>query len=337
MGTRYRQFSLEERCELARLQAEGRSLRQIAAALDRQPSTISRELKRNSGSKVGYRPSYAQDQAQARHWSGRRLERDDDLRDEVLGRLGAGCSPEQVAGRMAVETGAPVISPETIYRFIHAQIRRTNDYSWRRYLPRGKSKRGRRPKTGGSMIDLIQHRKSIEQRPICAADRQAPGHWEADFMLFAAYGQAILVAHERRSRIVVIARTPNRKADTTAQALRDILAPLPRQLRSTMTFDNGPEFARHHSLTDQLGIQTFFCDSHSPWQKGGVENAIGRLRRAIPRKTNLDLISQDDVDRIARRYNNTPRKCLGFKTPAEAFQDQLLHLVCESTFQLSLE
>ena len=332
----YRQLSLEERCTIARLHEDGQSIRQIAAALDRQPSTVSRELKRNSGSKVGYRPGYAQEQAQARHWSGRRLERDAGLRDEVLGRLGAGHSPEQVAGRMAVETGHHVISPESIYRFIHAQIRRTNDYAWRHYLPRGKSRRGRRPKGGGSMVDIIQHRLSIEHRPKSAENRQVPGHWEADFMLFATYGQAILVAHERRSRIVVIVRTHNRKADTTAQALGDILAPLPHRLRTTMTFDNGPEFARHHQLAQQLGIQTFFCDTHSPWQKGGVENAIGRLRRVIPRKTNLDSFSDRDVDRVAQLYNNTPRKCLGFKTPAEAFNDQLLHLVCESTSQPSL-
>ena len=327
----YHQLSLEERCTIARLHEAGQSIRQIAAALDRQPSTISRELKRNSGSKVGYRPSYAQQQAQARHWSGRRLERDDDLRDAVLGRLGAGHSPEQVAGRMALESGAHVISPESIYRFIHAQLRRTNDYSWRLYLPRGKSRRGRRPSGGGSMLDLIQHRISIEKRPPAAADRQTPGHWEADFMLFATYGQAILVAHERTSRAIVIARTQDRKADTTAQALGDILAPIPQPLRSTMTFDNGPEFARHYRLTQQLGIQTFFCDRHSPWQKGGVENAIGRLRRSIPRKTNLDTLSHDDIDHAAGLYNNTPRKCLGFKTPAEAFHNQLLHLVCEST------
>jgi transposase, IS30 family len=332
----YRQLSLEERCSIARLHEDGQSIRQIAAALDRQPSTIQRELKRNSGTSVGYRPGYAQQQAEARHWSGRRLEREDDLRDEVLARLAAGHSPEQVAGRMARENRAHVISPESIYRFIHAQLRRTNDYRWRLYLPRGKSRRGWRPKGGGSPIDLFPRRRSISQRPDAAADRRDPGHWEADFMLFAQYGQAILVAHERQSRALIIRRTVNRKADATAQTLAAILAPMPRLLRQTMTFDNGPEFARHHQLDDHLGVKTFFCDTHSPWQKGGVENAIGRLRRAIPRKTNLDIFSPDDVDRIAAQYNNTPRKCLGFKTPAEAFHEQLLHLVCESTPQPAL-
>lgn len=327
----YQQLSLEERCEISRLREDGQSIRQVAAALDRQPSTIARELKRNAGSKVGYRPSYAQQQAQARHWSGRRLERDEELRAAVLGCLAAGCSPEQVAGRMACEAGAHVISPESIYRFIHAQIRRTNDGSWRLFLPRGKARRGWRRRGGGSMVDIIQHRISIEHRPKEAETRLSPGHWEADFMLFATTGQAILVAHERQSRVVLIARAPNRKADTTAHMLEDFLAPIPKPMRSTLTFDNGPEFARHHILARKIGIQTFFCDTHSPWQKGGIENAIGRLRRSLPRKTNLDQLSPNEVDRLARHYNNTPRKCLGFKTPAEAFHNQLLHLVCEST------
>src|SRR3954463_7219075 len=125
MGKRYEQLSLEDRCEIARFQAEGRSIRQIAAALDRTPSTIARELKRNQGSAVGYKPSYAQEQARARRWSGSRLEREAGLRCTVLERLARGWSPEQVAGRLAREAGRRVISYESIYRFIYAQMART--------------------------------------------------------------------------------------------------------------------------------------------------------------------------------------------------------------------
>src|SRR6476469_3620559 len=138
MGERYQQLSLEERCTIAQLREAGQSIRQIAAALDRPPSTVSRELNRNSGSRVGYKPSYAQQQARARRWSGSRLERDDGLRELVLDRLGSGWSPEQVAGRLRLDRGQQVVSYETIYRFIYAQIRRTNDGAWRNYLPRGK-------------------------------------------------------------------------------------------------------------------------------------------------------------------------------------------------------
>ncbi len=334
MGERYRQLHLEERCTIARLREAGQSLRQIAAALDHSPSTISRELKRNSGSQVGYRPAYAQEQTWARRWSGSRLERDEDLREEVLGHLAAGWSPEQVAGRLAREAGQRVISHESIYRFIYAQLRRTNDGAWRLYLPRAKAKRGRRPKGGGSSVNLIPHRRPIGERPAEADQRQGPGHWEADYMLFACYGQNLLVTHERASRVTLIVRTPDRKAETTANQLTRFFGAMPSPLRKTVAFDNGTEFARHDKL-HSLGLQTFFCDAHAPWQKGGVENAIGRLRRYLPRTTNLDQITPGQIESLASRYNHTPRKCLDFQTPAEALSSYPLHFECESTSQPS--
>jgi len=337
MGEHYHQLSLEERCAIARLREAGQSLRQIAAALDRPPSTISRELKRNAGSTVGYKPGYAEEQARARRWSGLRLERDDRLRDDVLTRLAAGWSPEQIAGRLALDAGHRVVSHESIYRFIYAQIRRTNDHGWRRYLPRAKAKRGWRGHKGGSPACLIPGRIAIAERPAEAADRQTPGHWESDTMLFAAYGHVILAAHERRSRAMLITRQPGKAAQPVADQLAAWLAPLPPDLRRTMTFDNGTEFARHQTLRHTLGLQTFFCDPHSPWQKGGIENAIGRLRRFLPRKTNLDDITPHDIAAAARAYNNTPRKCLDFQTPAEALLNQPLHFKCESTFPPSRE
>ena len=330
MGKRYEHLTLEERCTIARLHEDGQSLRKIAAALDRPPSTISRELKRNRGIQVGYKPSYAQDPARARRWTGSRLERDQDLRDVVLDRLGRGWSPEQVAGWLDRQKGQPTISHESIYRFIYAQIRRTNDGAWRLYLPRAKYKRGWRARSGGSPASFIEGRISIDQRPKAAQSRRAPGHWEADLMLFSTPGQVIIVAHERTSRLTILARQPSKAARPAARQLRAWLAPLPGKLRRTITFDNGTEFAQHHELKHELAIQTFFCDPHSPWQKGGIENAIGRMRRALPRKTNLANISTADIMACVRTYNNTPRKCLGFKSPAEAFS-KLLHFECEST------
>ena len=324
----YSQLSLEERCSIARLREAGQSIRQIAAALDRQPSTISRELTRNSGSQLGYQPGYAQQQTRARRWTGARLERDDALRELVLDRLANGWSPEQIAGRLSREAGRKIISHETIYRFVYAQLKRTNDRRWRHYLPRAKYKRGWRNKGGGAPI--FPNRRSIHDRPAAARDRADAGHWEADTMLFATPGQAVLVAHERRSRLTIVLRATSLKAEPTARTLTRLLGPMPPNMRQTITFDNGTEFARHYRITQQIGVDTFFCDVRSPWQKGGVENAIGRLRRALPRKTNLDAVSNHAIDTIARRYNNTPRKCLGFQTPAEAFL-QPLHFKCEST------
>ena len=322
----YRQLSIEERCSIARLREAGQSIRQIAAALDRQPSTIARELKRNTGAKIGYQPSYAQAQTQARRWTGTRLEREDGLRERVLDRLADGWSPEQICGRLERESGHRVISHETIYRFIYAQLKRTNDRRWRHYLPRAKYKRGWRTKGGWPRMT---DRPSIHDRPASIATREQPGHWEADAMLFSRAGQAILIAHERHSRLTIAVRQNSLKADPVAAALTRMLQPLPANMRRSITFDNGTEFYRHHRIARQLQAQTYFCDPRAPWQKGGVENAIGRLRRNLPRKTDIAALPRKNLDSILAAYNNTPRKCLGFKTPLEAFQP--LHFECEST------
>ncbi len=324
--SRYTQLSLEERCSIARLHEAGQSIRQIAAALDRQPSTIARELKRNSGNTIGYRPAYAQAQTSARRWSGSRLERDDGLRDTVLDRLGAGWSPEQIAGRLAHDEGRKVISHETIYRFVYAQLKRTNDTKWRLYLPRAKIKRGWRTKGGWPRTS---GKCSIHNRPAYIDARQTPGHWEADCMLFRTPGPGILVAHERHSRITFAFAQPNLKADPIADSLAQMLEPFAPELRQSITFDNGTEFSRHQRIASQVGVQTYFCDPRAPWQKGSIENAIGRLRRALPRKTDLATLPAKRLNAIIANYNNTPRKCLGFRTPAEIFNP--LHFKCEST------
>jgi IS30 family transposase len=329
MGQRYTQLCMEERCEIARRRCAGETLRQIAASLDRSPSSIARELARNDSAQ-GYVPVYAQQQAQARRWTGSKLQRNPTLQAEVLRHLAAGASPQAVSGRLKRERGQSIISHESIYRFIAAQIKRTQDYSWRHYLPQAKIKRGWRGCRGGSPVHRIQQRVPIAKRPASIETRHQAGHWEADLMLFSQYGQAILAVHERRSRLTIIVRQPSKEATPMAETLTALLKPLPKRLRRTMTFDNGTEFAYHYRLHEPLHIKTFFCDPHSPWQKGGVENAIGRLRRDLPRKTNLDTLGADDLLQIARRYNHVPRKCLDYQTPAEVFSN-LLHFKCEST------
>ena len=336
MGKHYGHVTLEERCEMARLQAAGRAVRQIAAALDRAPSTVARELKRNRAPAGAYKPVYADQQARARRWRGARLERDEPLRTQVLACLQRGWSPEQVAGRLKLEAGREVISHESIYRFLYRQLARTKDYGWRHYLPRAKWKRGWRGRRGGSPASFIARRRPLAARPPSAADRGTPGHWEADLMLFRTYGQAVLTLHERHSRLLLALRPPGKAARPIACAMAQVLGPLPPAWRQTVTFDNGTEFARHYHL-HALGIETFFCDTHSPWQKGGVENAIGRLRRTLPRKTDLAALPQARFTQLLQAYNNTPRKCLGYKTPAETFWDSVLHLKCESTFLLAQE
>ncbi len=153
-------------------------------------------------------------------------------------------------------------------------------------------------------------------------------------MAFARYGQNLLVLHERRSRVLFALALPSKHAEPVAHAIGATLAPLPPDMRQTITFDNGTEFARHR-LLHRHGIKTFFCDTHAPWQKGGIENAIGRMRRSLPRKTDLDQLDAQSLRLHLLTYNTTPRKCLDWKTPAEAFYEHLLHFKRESTSPLS--
>ena len=324
MGTVYDQLTQSERMVIGRLHSAGRSQREIARTLVRSPGTISRELRRNSRPTKtwpgGYAPDRAERLAQRRRRRGRahKLARQPALAALVGDRLAMGWSPEQIAGRLALDNAPIRISHESIYRFIYHRSAQ-KDY-WHRLLPKAKLRRGRRGRKGGSSVDHIKRRVPIDQRPAAAADRRQPGHWEADLMLFRRYGQAVLVAHERSSRMTLIRRQPNKAAQPVVDSLATLLRPLPIPLRRSLTIDNGTEFAFHYQLTDQLGIDTFFCDPYAPWQKGGIENAIGRLRRPLPRKSDLAAITDHELDHLVTRYNHTPRKCLGYLTPIEAFQ-----------------
>jgi transposase, IS30 family len=325
MGQHYDQLDLDERVEIYRLHAGGKSQNEIAAAIHRSPSTISREIRRNSKpSKAwegGYQPVRAQQLTERRRrWDGRfKLARQPELRDCVGKSLAMGHSPEQIAGRLALEHGRVIISHESIYRFVY-HCSAQKDY-WHRLLPRQKLRRGRRRRPGGSSASFIKQRRSIAERPVEAETRNAPGHWEADFMLFSRYGQGLLVLHERQTRFSIVQRPIDRKAALTARNIVRQLGRLPQAMRKTISFDNGTEFAEHHRLHKSLGVQTFFCDPHSPWQKGGVENSIGRLRRSMPRKTDLNRLTPANLKRHVQWLNETPRKCLRFLTPAEAFSN----------------
>jgi IS30 family transposase len=330
MGKHYNQLSLEERYRICHLQREGYTLQKIAAIMARSASTVSREIKRNQTSTLGYDAGYAEQQTLGRRWRGSKLERQPKLRTQVLDLLAMGWSPEQTAKRLTREQGCRVISYESIYRFIYSQIKRTKDYNWRHYLPSGKTKRRPVFKKRHSSVVNIKDRVSIHQRDKNVISRQQAGHWEADLMLFSKYGQAILVAHERHSRLTLLYPLENKEAKPIAAQLISLMTALPSSLAQTITFDNGTEFALHH-LLNQHRIKTFFCDAYAPWQKGGVENAIGRIRRFLPRKTDLNLISPQKLLQITIAYNLTPRKCLGYKTPLEVFKSSLLHFKCEST------
>lgn len=311
------------------MRESGKTIRQIAASMDRAASSISREVRRNGGR--SYKPVYADEQAWSRRWRGSRLMREPELQRQVLAGLSIGWSLEQVSGRMALGEGKRPISAESIYRFIYAQIARTKDYSWRHYLPRGKSKRGWHSKRSGPM-DHIKNRVSIRKRPAYIRKRCQPGHWESDLLMLSDKKSNVLVVQERRSRFIYLAKQDSKEAAVTAAHLKTWFSCLPAALRRSLTHDNGPEFSSHYLLHSE-GVDTYFCDPRSPWQKGGIENMNGRLRRYIPLRTNPQSLTDEDLGELAERMNNTPRKCLGFRTPAEVFYSLAnpLHFKCEFT------
>ena len=326
MGQHYFQLSLMERVSVDLLHREGVSVRQIAAHLDRSASTISRELRRNARPSKQWSGPYDGERAHGlaarrRQWDARfKLARQPDLAIQVRERLAMGLSPEQIAGRLAREQGGTIISHESIYRFIYHRARQ-KDRSWYRLLPHAKYRRGRIKGRGACLDQLIKRRVSIAMRPPEATGRQAVGHWEVDLMLFGKRNKALLVVHERLSRYTVLQKLPDKSAETVGQRLVTFFAALPKSLRASATFDNGGEFARHHYLADRLSMQTYFCDPHKPWQKGGIENAIGRLRRRMPSSTEFATLSKDTIDHIMCLYNDSPRKLLAYRTPAELFTE----------------
>ncbi len=227
-------------------------------------------------------------------------------------------SPEQIAGRLAREKGSMQISHESIYRFIEHRVR-AKDYTWHKLLPRAKFYRGRRPRKGGPPSKTFTDYVSIDDRPEAVEARWNFGHWEADFMAFRNNTEVLLVTHERKSRMKFAWIQPNKGAEAVRIAMCKHLLALPKKLRRSITYDNGTEFAQHHRINQATGTKSYFCHTHSPWQKGGVENAIGRMRRCLPRKTKISDMSQNQIATITERHNNTPRKCLAYLTPREVW------------------
>lgn len=320
---KYKQLTLEDRIEIYRLRAGGKSCRFIAGQLNKDVSTISRELRRNSkptrtNPDQAYKPDQADRRALRRRHRPRGfvLEKRPDLAAIVRKGLVEDClSPEQIAGRLRL-LGGNTISAMSIYRYVYQQWRSREDPLYRA-LAKGHV-RPRRPKPRAPNWTTIPHRVSIHDRPTNIRARATPGHWEADLIQFSTYGQSVVV-HDRRSRFSVLLPQNRKTASAVADTLVTFFASLPPKQRQTLTLDNGPEFHAHQTVCDLTGLKTFFCDPYAPWQKGGVEHAIKRFRRDLPRKTDPATLTPDLLQRLSDRHNRTPRKCLGFLTPAEVF------------------
>ncbi len=315
----YNHLDRSERDQIADMKAQGLGITAIARAIGRHPSTLSRELKRNAHADGTYRPVFAEGSYRFRRQRSAILEIDASLRRFVVDRLAEGWTPEQIAGWLSrgIERGLRAISTETIYAFIFRGAQKA-ERLWR-YLARCKASRGRRARRSK---DKIAGKTHISERSNAANARAEAGHWEGDLVI-CKRNRPLLVLHERKTRLTIMTRLASKSAVETVSTITGILAKLDPQMRRSMTFDNGGEFARHSLLKDALKMATYFCDAYASWQKGGIENANGRIRRWLPRQTDLDALDEEDIQDVAMTLNLTPRKCLGYRSPAEAFLNEL--------------
>ena len=323
-----RVLSAAEREEIWCGIAAGLSLRQIARSIGRAPSTVSRELARNSTGQ-GYRAFTADRIAQARAARPKpaKLAVDARLREEVEAKLVDGCSPEQISHRLRLDFPDEAemrVSHETIYQALYVQGRGAlrRDLTLQLRTGRALRRAQRRPNERRGRIPGMVN---ISERPAEVEDRAVPGHWEGDLIIGAASRSAVGTLAERTSRYCMLLHLPERHdAVTVRDALTSTLPALPEQLRRSLTWDQGSELAQHARFSVDTNIDVYFCDPHSPWQRGTNENLNGLLRQYLPKGADLSTFSREDLDEIAARLNRRPRKTLNWRTPAEVFNDALV-------------
>ena len=291
------------------LKVLGHSIGAIARALRRPKSTISRELSRNRLPSGRYSPLHAAGAYQLRRRREALIEKDRDLRSFVLDRLAEGWTPEQIAGWLKAgnECRLRAVGCETIYAFIYRAAQKAEQL-WR-YLTRRHKRR--RPRRSRPSRDTIKDRVSIHERPENIDARTEAGHWEGD-LIICKRTRPVLVLHERKSRVTLAARLVGKTAAETISVMLAVFARIEPALRKSITFDNDTAFAQHARLKTMCAMTTWFCDAYASWQKGGVENANGRLRRWLPRQIDIDKVSDEEIQDIILTANLTPRKCLGF-------------------------
>ena len=315
-------LSFEEREEISRAIAGGHSARAIARTLGRSHTTIAREIDR-CGGRWRYRAHAAEREAWRRQRRPRptKLELSPELRRLVAERLKEDNSPQQIAGWLKLEhpdNEAMRVSHETIYRALYVQARGTLKRELTRHLRRGRSRRYARSQSSkrqgqGKLAGMVM----ISERPPEVADRAVPGHWEGD-LLIGTRTNAIATLVERQTRYCQLVALPEgTEAERVADALAASITTLPAQLRRSLTWDQGSEMAEHRRFAVETGVEVYFCDPRSPWQRGSNENTNGLLRQYFPKGESLAGVSQERLDEVAAKLNRRPRQTLGFRTPAE--------------------
>jgi transposase, IS30 family len=317
-------LSFEEREEISRAIARGHSARAIARALRRSHTTIAREIDRCGGRRRN-RAHAAEREAsrRARRPRPTKLELCPELRRLVAERLCEDHSPQQIAGWLKIEypdNEEMRVSHETIYRALYVQARGTLKRELTRHLRTRRQRRFARSQSSkrrdqGKLTDMVM----ISERPPEVEDRAVPGHWEGDLLMGNRQSaSAIATLVERSTRYCQLVALPEGpSAETVAEALKRSITTLPAQLRRSLTWDQGSEMAEHRRFSVETGVEVYFCDPRSPWQRGSNENTNGLLRQYFPKGESLEGISQERLDEVARKLNGRPRQTLGFRTPAE--------------------
>jgi transposase, IS30 family len=323
-------LSFEERERIFEGVVRGESDAEIARAIGRHRSTVGREIKRTCPQeRWRYRPLAAERRRSQRARRPRpgKLAGDPRLLETVEGWLLEGWSPEQISARLKREfpdDRRMRISHETIYRSLYVQSRGELRRQLTRHLRSGRERRKTRGRLErrGRIPDLV----SISERPPEVADRAVPGHWEGDLLVGALNRSFIVTLVERHTRYVMLAQLGrDRKTERVIEALRTQIQTLPSHLTRSLTWDRGHEMTAHKTFTVQTGVDVYFCDPHSPWQRGSNENTNGLLRQYLPKGTDLAAVSQPELDEIARKLNGRPRKTLDWMTPAEKIAELLAH------------
>ena len=312
----YKHLSLAERHYIQLGRKRGKSLSQIASELHRSPSTVSREVKRNTGLR-GYRHQQADRMAQMRHKTKpKHVKLTPENRWIIDTCLRCYWSPEQIAGRLR-KMKIISLHHETIYQYILRDKRRGGKlYTYLRHQNKTYRKRygSAHNRTG------IPNRRDISDRPAEANHRTTVGHWEADTIIGNQHQGAIVTLDERKTKLRLAAPLPRKKAAYTTAAINTLLLPISNYVK-TITFDNGKEFSYHEDIAKTIKCDTFFAKPYHSWERGQNENANGLLRQYFPKKMKLNNISTEQVFSAVDDLNNRPRKCLKFKTPYEAFKD----------------
>lgn len=327
MGNRYSQLDAGEREQLSRGLAAGASLSAIALSLGRSKSTLSREVGRNSRGRQDYRALIAHGLARRRLAKPRRERKLGRARlwRYVRTRLRRGHSPQQIAGRMRAnypEQMKKRVSHETIYQEIYVRARGELKKELIACLRQGKSSRGpdRRSSNPGALVAP----PSIHERPLVVEGREQAGHWEGDIVKGTSNRSGFVTLVERKSRYLMLIKPKGTNAFDVRKAMEGRLQRLPLSLRRTLTYDRGSEMAEHKRMAKRINIQVYFCDPHSPWQRGTNENTNGLLRQYFPKKTDLSGVTLAELNRVQRLLNERPRKVLNWATPAEVFKRDLL-------------